>query len=124
MEVLFMLKSIKKKWDSIQVYEQFWYMCPNCNNMSNFFGNEVFSTKCLDCNVEMTLVERKLVSSKEETIITQQTNNQPTVSCPYCKSINTKRINGTERVLSVATLGLFSNKINKSFKCNNCKGTF
>lgn len=47
-----------------------------------------------------------------------------TVQCPYCQSTDTKKISGTERVLSIATLGLFSNKINKSFKCNNCKGTF
>lgn len=50
--------------------------------------------------------------------------SKPTISCPYCKSTNTKKISATERVASIAMLGIFSRKINKSFKCNNCGGTF
>ena len=51
-------------------------------------------------------------------------NTKPVVECPYCHSTNVKKISGAERVASVAMLGIFSKKINKSFKCNNCGGTF
>lgn len=44
--------------------------------------------------------------------------------CPYCNSANVKKISGTERVASIALFGIFSKKINKSFKCNDCGGTF
>lgn len=44
--------------------------------------------------------------------------------CPTCGSTNVQKITGLERGISVATLGLFSKKINKSFKCNNCGYTW
>lgn len=44
--------------------------------------------------------------------------------CPTCQSSDIHHISGTERVGSVITLGLFSKKINKSFKCNNCGYTW
>lgn len=44
--------------------------------------------------------------------------------CPFCNSTNVHKISGTERAVSVIGLGLFSKKINKSFKCKNCGGTF
>lgn len=44
--------------------------------------------------------------------------------CPYCNSTNVRKITGTERAVSVGMLGLFSKKLNKSFKCKNCGGTF
>lgn len=52
------------------------------------------------------------------------TQNSNQVHCPYCSSTNVKRISGGERAVSIAMLGIFSKKINKSFKCLNCKGTF
>lgn len=48
--------------------------------------------------------------------------NQP--KCPTCGSTNIQKITGLERGISVATLGLFSKKINKSFKCNHCGYTW
>ncbi len=56
--------------------------------------------------------------------IQKQQSEQLKVHCPYCNSVNVKKISGTERVTSVAVMGIFSKKINKSFKCNNCGGTF
>lgn len=49
-------------------------------------------------------------------------NNQ--VKCPFCQSTNVKKIGAGERAVSVIGLGLLSKKINKSFKCKNCGGTF
>lgn len=40
--------------------------------------------------------------------------------CPTCHSKNVQRISGIERGASIIGLGIFSKKINKSFKCKNC----
>lgn len=61
---------------------------------------------------------------QQNTQIKQQQREQSKVLCPYCNSVNVKKISGTERVASVAMMGIFSKKINKSFKCSNCGGTF
>ncbi len=47
-----------------------------------------------------------------------------TPKCPTCGSSNVHKINGLERGASVMMLGLFSKKINKSYKCNNCNYTW
>lgn len=46
------------------------------------------------------------------------------VTCPYCHSSNVKRITGTSKAASVALWGIFSQKVKKSFHCNNCKSDF
>ena len=44
--------------------------------------------------------------------------------CPTCGSTNIRKISTGERMVSVGMLGLFSKKINKSFKCNSCGYTW
>lgn len=46
------------------------------------------------------------------------------IHCPNCNSTNVKQISGTERAASVLGLGILSKKINKSYKCLNCKYTW
>ena len=76
------------------------------------------------------IIEYNLKLSQFKTQVQQQKNiqkqqsEQSKVHCPFCNSVNVKKISGTERVASVAMLGIFSKKINKSFKCNACGGTF
>lgn len=50
------------------------------------------------------------------------TSNAP--KCPTCSSLNVRHISGGERVVSVGFLGVFSKKINKTFKCGNCGYTW
>ena len=54
--------------------------------------------------------------------IAKEWQNKP--KCPTCGSTNVKPIGSGERTLSVITFGLLSNKINKSYKCLNCKFTW
>ncbi len=54
--------------------------------------------------------------------ILEEQSHQP--ECPTCHSKNIQRISGVERGASVAMLGLFSKKLNKSFKCKNCGYTW
>ena len=44
--------------------------------------------------------------------------------CPTCGSTNIRKISTGEPMVSVGILGLFSKKINKSFKCNSCGYTW
>lgn len=44
--------------------------------------------------------------------------------CPTCQSENIRKIGGLERGASIGLFGLFSKKINKTFKCNNCGYTW
>lgn len=54
--------------------------------------------------------------------IARESLNKP--KCPTCQSTNVQKIGTGERVVSVAMLGIFSKKINKSFKCKNCGYTW
>lgn len=47
-----------------------------------------------------------------------------TPKCPTCQSTNIRKMGGIERGASIATFGLFSKKINKTFKCNHCGYTW
>ena len=44
--------------------------------------------------------------------------------CPTCGSLNVRHISGGKRVASVGFFGIFSKKINKTFKCENCGYTW
>lgn len=46
------------------------------------------------------------------------------LKCPTCHSTQVRKIDVVERAGSVAFLGIFSKKINKSFKCKNCGYTW
>lgn len=51
-------------------------------------------------------------------------NSKPTITCPYCKSTDTKKITTTGRIFSVRLFGFGSSKIGKQFHCNKCKADF
>ena len=44
--------------------------------------------------------------------------------CPTCGSTNARKMGSIERGASILTFGIFSKKINKTFKCNNCGYTW
>lgn len=46
--------------------------------------------------------------------------NRNTPKCPTCKSTRIQKIGSLERGASIIGFGLFSKKLNKTFKCNNC----
>lgn len=52
----------------------------------------------------------------------KQTDNTP--KCPHCHSANIQKIGTLERAGSITMLGVFSKKINKSFKCKSCGYTW
>ncbi len=44
--------------------------------------------------------------------------------CPHCNSTNIQSIGTGERIGSIMMFGMFSKKMNKSFKCLDCKYTW
>lgn len=77
-----------------------------------------FDQDCWDRRVEI-IYKRNDELLKNDKI---ERTNAP--KCPTCQSTNIQKIGTGERVASVATLGIFSKKINKSFKCKNCGYTW
>ena len=57
--------------------------------------------------------------TQSQQVTSATSDNQP--KCPTCGSINVQRIGTGEKIVSGALWGLFSNKVHKSYKCNNCK---
>lgn len=66
------------------------------------------------------LKEQLLDFSSFERFNRPQTKPLHVPKCPTCGSLDVGNIGGLERGASILTLGIFSKKINKSFKCNNC----
>lgn len=105
------------------------YMCPECNQIYFFDKASKFSTKCPNCNIDMICVEEKCTTTEEEErremIRNSSIVSSPMVKCPYCNSINTKKISGLSKAGSVAMFGVFAvGKVSKQWHCNNCKSDF
>ena len=66
-------------------------------------------------------MENKAKLERGKAILEEQTC-QP--ECPTCHSKNVQPISGVERGASIIGLGIFSKKINKSYKCKHCGYTW
>lgn len=73
----------------------------------------------------MLLVEKKIVSSESEERKQNKINRTAIVQCPYCNSINTKKISGMSKAGSIALFGVFAaGKVTKEWHCNSCNSNF
>lgn len=118
------------------------YICPYCNNklVDTLITENEFNLiedvsdsdrQFLEAMIELKKndpIEYQLKMSQFKANLKQQVSSKVEednkVHCPYCHSTNIKAITGTERAMSIMGLGIFSKKINKSFKCLNCKYTW
>ena len=80
-------------------------------------------------NFDQTAYERlpeiRAMYKRQNEMLRNETQEQKNVpKCPTCSSTDIQKIGTGERVTSVAILGIFSKKINKSFKCKNCGYTW
>ena len=100
--------------------EEFAVLC--CISFDNDFLQAMIDLK------EKDIIEYNLKMSQFRSQLQQQESskiqNDTTPRCPNCHSSNIQKIGGLERAGSVAMLGVFSKKINKSFKCKNCGYTW
>lgn len=105
----------KCKWCNSDIEDDI-IVCPFCK------ANQVSS----DENVQTNHVEKflKKYPNGRTIPIWQREKQQPIIKCPNCNSINTKPITLKNRFNSVFLLGIYSNKINKSYECKNCGYTW
>lgn len=124
---------MKKEKLTISMYE-----CEKCNRTVYFRPNEEINTKCKICGQEMkfwwtrpynpknNIRQANSMNSHSRATTQKQTQpiNEYIPKCPTCQSTNIRKIGGVERGASILSFGVFSKKINKTFKCNNCGYTW
>lgn len=97
-------------------YEIIDYRCEKCGcekSYKRFIADHTEYGQCTSCG-EMTY--HKMLKSP---------NAPPVITCPYCKSTNTKKITTASKAGSVAMWGIFAlGKTTKQWHCNNCKSDF
>lgn len=76
----------------------------------------LYQTDIIEYELKMSQFRQQVEGQK------QAKDNRP--KCPTCQSTNIAKIDGLERAGSIAVFGLFSKKINKTFKCKNCGHTW
>ena len=80
---------------------------------------ELHDKNIIEYELKMSQFRAQVNVQNEINQQSKQQSNQP--KCPTCGSTNIRKIGTGERVASVVGFGIFSKKINKTWKCNNCK---
>lgn len=104
------------------------YQCPNCGRTYSEFQNVYY---CGNCNYKLLKQEdikninNSNLSKREYKVVgTVIDPTKPQPKCPTCQSTNIRKMGGIERGISIYAFGIFSKKINKTFKCQNCGYTW
>ena len=104
------------------------YQCPNCGRTYSEFQNVYY---CGNCNYKLLKQEdikninNPNLSKREYKVVgTVVDPTKPQPKCPTCQSTNIRKMGGIERGASIYAFGIFSKKINKTFKCQNCGYTW
>ena len=106
-----------KKAYSFDTSKPYSKLCPICNTEMDFDSN-------LDCNTELA-EQRANTQSYDPTTDPNSPYYIPKVTCPYCKSINTKKISTMSKAGSIALFGVFAaSKVSKNYHCNRCGSDF
>lgn len=92
------------------------YHCPKCNKKYFFEGEASELEKEFECEIcGYPYANETYAPSLSDS------DSKYTPKCPTCGSPDVERISGAEKFGSALLNGLFSTKIRKSYKCNNCK---
>lgn len=102
------LKQIEVEDYKIKYKDKLLYKCPIC---SKEFPDGAF--KCDLCGF-IQVMTPSIEKEERERIEASRPK------CPTCNSTRIKKIGTLERGASIVGLGIFSKKINKSFKCESC----
>lgn len=101
-----------------QFYEECVKSSPEFNQ--RLFDNRDSIKRQKDAEYRQTMAIGNAILEGADPKIAFQTGGQNLPKCPTCGSLKVRKISTGERVASVGFFGLFSKKINKSFKCDNC----
>lgn len=116
------------------------YECLKCKRRVNFYSNkDNFYTHCKICGSELKHCwthpynpdsSLKTINNYNKMKLSQNKRNEDinhlsnTPKCPTCQSTNVRKMSGLERGASISAFGIFSKKINKTFKCKSCGYTW
>ncbi len=104
------------------------YCCPNCNQELFYSNSQEIDEQTGKITNEFIDAERRNFTQhisdewRDRVYARAANNNIP--KCPTCQSTNIRKIGGVERGASIAMFGIFSKKINKTFKCGSCGYTW
>ena len=98
--------------------------CPNCNKMYADYDQYSYI-----CRYKLKYIEdsevRDYCPEPTGSKFTNPEKPKPTVTCPYCKSTNTKKITNTSKAIHTALFGIFSiGRNTKNYHCNQCGSDF
>ena len=85
---------------------------------------EVDETKKIPETLNFETRTQSLKRQEQEKLQRQQQEQANLPKCPTCGSTNIRKIGSVERGTSIVAFGIFSKKINKTFKCGNCGYTW
>ena len=100
--------------------------CPNCGQVYND-GNTYY---CLRCNIKLKPINQ--VTETKNPQLTDISNRvvgsvnplSPTITCPYCKSTDCKKITTTAKAVNIALFGIFGNKRRYQWHYQKCGSDF
>lgn len=94
------------------------------SNSTDFYDAmiELHDKDIIEYELKMSQFRAQVNVQNEIKQQSNQQSNQP--KCPTCRSTNIRKIGTGERVASVVGFGIFSKKINKTWKCKNCGHTW
>lgn len=125
--------------DKEELINKFNNVCPMCHEKNSYIEEYIMDIKRISndpdfiqamtklhdedpIEYQLKMSQFKANLKQQESRVEVEEDNKP--KCPNCHSTNIKPISGTERAVSIIGLCIFSKKINKSFKCLNCKYTW
>lgn len=96
-------------------------ICPVCHNRMEYWVSQ-------DLDDNTGLVTKRWWDEERQKSHPENKSFKPSapkITCPYCKSTNTKKISGLSKAVSVGIFGIFAlGKTTKQFHCNNCNSDF
>lgn len=81
------------------------------------YNNEHFSKKAYN---DMLEYDRKECKRLQEYWDTAGRSEQPKPKCPTCGSTDLRKVSVGAKAVSVGLLGIFSQKVKKTWHCNSC----
>ncbi len=97
--------------------------CPNCNKIYRDFDQY-----CLVCRYKLKYIEGsdkiEYCPEPHDSSYIKQQEPKHIVTCPYCNSVNTKKVSTTSKVVNTAIFGIFGTKRHKQWHCDHCGSDF
>ena len=96
------------------------YLCPVCRSRMSYQLSE-------DISDETGKVTSRWVDEERQKLHPEIKNIQPhkpTITCPYCKSTDCKKITATAKAVNIALFGIFGNKRRHQWHCQKCGSDF